>query len=210
MARRLKQKAKRSIRKIRARQVKQLLTLAIEDSVEDSTTPVIRRYIRIKRKPKKTKREETHILELLQKIEKTKHLLEELLGQRVDDLGQVLTAAADASQVVPPAGDVGTAPPASSGGPIGPRYPTRPASKAHAQALAHARPKAAPVPVTSEEQEPGFFIRNLLQEFNSEDPPDDGLDDHSESNDGSVADDEGGAFDAASNYPDLEDLEDDE
>jgi len=205
MARRLKQKAKRSIRKIRARQAKQLMTLAIEDSAEPST-PVIRRYIRIKRRPTKTKKE----LDLLKKIEETKHRLEELLGQRVDDLGQVLTAAADASQVVPPAGDVGTAPPASSGGPIGPRYPTRPASKAHAQALAHARPKAAPVPVASEEQEPGFFIRTLLQEYLSEDPPDDGLDDHNESNDGSVADDEGGAFDAASNYPDLEDLEDDE
>jgi len=205
MARRLKQKAKRSIRKIRARQAKQLMTLAIEDSAEPST-PAIRRYIRIKRKPTKTKQE----LDLLKKIEETKQRLEELLGQRVDDDGQVLIAAADASQVVPPAGDVGTAPPASSGGPIGPRYPTRPASKAHAQALAHARPKAVPVPVTSEGQELGYFIRNLLQEFNSQDPPDDGLDDHSESNDGSVADDEGGAFDAASNYPDLEDLEDDD
>ena len=197
-ARLLKLKAKRSLRKIRARMVKQRTTLAIEDA----KGPLIKRHIRIKRKPKeKTK---ARVKELLQEIEKTTSLLGELLGQRVEDLGQVLSAAADASQVVPPAGDVGTAT-------TGPRYPTRPSSEAKAQALAHARPKAAQ-PVIDMSCEPGYYVRTLLQEFlpaelEQDDNDEDIGMDEAAPGDGSVADDEGGE-DAASVYPDCEDLED--
>jgi len=208
-------KARRSLRKIQARHERQKKALAIEDS---AATPVIKKLIRIRRKSKKSKKEDERLNQLIKEFEKTRNCLEEILGQRVDDLGQVLSEAADASRAASAASDVGAETTLPSGGSAGPRYPTRPASKALAQALAHARPKAAPMSVESEEHEPGYFVRTLLQEFIHEEPdpsheepdllPDDECDDKEASSDGSVADDEGGAFDAASIYPDIEDLED--